>query len=153
VKNLILAIVAVASVAGVSAAANSDDDQVIKECLSHWPGHPFSNKATYRTISPQVKVMGIGKDILDDVKTDKPELVLIKPNVAVMSKTAYNLLNPNGWYCMKGRVAVLGKTQIRIGCKTKLATPSEAVSVMGGSDDGAGGVAVLGSVRIERNCH
>ncbi len=87
-----------------------DDLDEIRNCLNHWQEHPFkSGTPKFRTLTTRVKVMGIGDETVDSVKTDQPDLVLIKPNVTVMSKSTLRLLNPNGWYCMKGKVAVLGK--------------------------------------------
>src|SRR4051794_11484017 len=74
-------------------AAAEGDSQAIQECLAHWGKHPFGKGTpTFRTFSSKVKVMGIGAaDINDEQATDKPDLVLVKPNVTVMSKTELNL--------------------------------------------------------------
>jgi hypothetical protein len=137
-----------------NALAEDNGDQVaIRECLRKWGKHPFEGKnPSYRTISTTVKVMGIGGDVNDDQKTEKAELVLVKPGVAVMSKTLYTLNNPNGWYCLKGRVAVMGKMEFDIHCTANLASSEDDVAVLGSSDQKTGGVSVLGSVRIKRMC-
>ena len=79
----------------------------------------------------------------------KPELVLVKPNVAVMTKNHLNLLNPNGWYCLKGQVSVLGKSEIHLHCKAKLASNRDGVSVLGATDHDSG-VTVLGKSELKR---
>jgi len=135
-----------------SAMAESDNDAFVKQCLKKWKTHPFGKDPEYRTIQTRVKVLGIGGDINDKEKTDKPELILVKPGVGVMTKTVYNLHNPNGWYCLKGRVSVLGKMEINVGCKAKIAASDEDIAVLGSADQKTGGVAVLGSVRFFRDC-
>lgn len=134
----------------ISVSASAVDEDV-EACLNFWGKHPFDRKnPKYRTISAKVKVLGIGGDVKDEAKTEGPDLVLIKPTVSVMAKTKYKLLNPNGWYCMKGGVSVLGKTAIDVHCKAHLASSKDGVAVLGANDDNSGGVAVLGSVRINK---
>lgn len=131
--------------------ALADDLDEIKACLSHWQGHPFKTESPkFRTLTSRVKVMGIGDETTDDVKTDKPELILIKPNVTVMSKSILRLLNPNGWYCMKGKVSVMGKSEIQLHCHAKLASSNSGAVVMGSDHADSGGVTVLGSTRVVR---
>ena len=132
--------------------SDADDAQAIQSCLKKWKHHPFGAKPSYRTLGAKVKVMGIGSDVIDVEKTAKPELVLVKTGVSVMAKTLYNLGNPNGWYCLKGRVAVMGKIQIDLNCKATLATSGDDVAVLGSSDDKSGGTAVMGSVHVNRQC-
>lgn len=131
----------------LSFAADADVD----ECIRLWKNSPFKKGTDdYRTISAKVKVIGIGANVEDSVKTDKPELVLVKPGVAVMSKQRFALMNPNGWYCLKGSVAVLGKSEISIHCKAHLASGGDGAAVLGDKDDSQGGVAVLGKIEVTR---
>lgn len=149
-----LVLVLVGCVFSVSTFANDPEtDQVVKECLSKWEKHPFNEKdLKYRTIATKVKVMGIGGNVKDDEKSQGPELILVKPGVSVMAKTKYELMNPNGWYCLKGRVSVMGKIDITVHCKAKLASSGDGVAVLGATDDKSGGVSVLGSTRVTRRC-
>lgn len=134
-------------------ASEEGDERAIEDCISHWGKTPFKPHPKYRTINTKVKVMGIGGDIHDEKKTSEPELVLIKPSVTVMAKTALNLMNPNGWYCIKANVSVLGKSEINLNCKANLATSGDGATVLGGKDDDSGGgVAVLGSIRVNKKC-
>lgn len=139
---------------GVAAFAGSDDED-IQKCLDKWEKHPFAKEASkvkYQTLRPGVKIMGIGgKDLNDHEVTKKPALSLVKYSVNVMSKTTMKLMNPKGWYCLSGSTAVLGKAQIELHCKAQLAQVSDSsVGVLGGVDQE--GVAVLGSVRVNRKC-
>lgn len=127
-------------------------DEAIGECLSHWKTHPFKTKnPRYKVLKSTVKVLGIGKDIEDRKPTDKPELVLVKPNVAVLAKSKLKLLNPNGYYCLKGGVSVLGKTEMEINCHAHFASSQDGAEVLGATDNKSGGTSVLGSVRLVRS--
>ncbi len=128
----------------------ANDRTAIDACLDAWGKHPFSKNSPYRKIKSNVKVMGIGGNVEDDKHTSKPELVLVKHSVAVMSKQKYELMNPNGWYCLKGAVAVLGKSEVRLHCKAHFASSNDGAAVAASADEG--GVAVLGKVEIKRIC-
>jgi hypothetical protein len=118
----------------------------VRLCLLNWKTHPFpKDNPTYKVIQPQVKVFGIGGNVDETTATDKPELVYIRPNVSVMSKTTLNLMNPNGWYCLASNTAVMAKVVINLGCKAHLASSQEGVAVLGGGDKG---VNVLGKTAV-----
>ena len=138
-------------VAAPAGRAQSDEDPHnagVKRCLANWGTHPFDPASTpYRVIEPRVGVFGIGGDVTDDAATPAPELVYIRPNVSVMSKTVLELMNPNGWYCLEKSVAVMAKIEIQLQCNAHLATTEEGVTVMGG---GTQGVNVMGATRVEK---
>jgi len=127
----------------------------VKACLNKFKDHPFDKKnPKFRTINAKVKVFGIGGELADYTKSEKPELILVKPSVNVMGKSVYKFLNPNGWYCLKASVTVMAKTVIRVNCNSKLAAVTDGVAVLASSSDDRKGVNVLGSMQIERvgNC-
>jgi len=129
-----------------------DDDQAhLKSCLKAWGTHPFGEQERYtaRFFEANVRVMGIGQEMRDEAVTDYPQLILVKPSVNVMTKTTYELLNPNGWYCFDANVTVLGKAVLKADCDAHLANAREGVAVVAASDE-EGSVAVLGAVRVER---
>lgn len=133
------------------------DSESIRNCLNAWGKHPFPKDKTVadKVLSPSVKVLGIGGRNIDDSKsTSKPSLVLIKPSVNVLSKSVFRLANPNGWYCLKGTVAVLGKAEFELDCHAKMASNNGDVAVLGANDNQEGGVAVLGTIRLKSigNC-
>ena len=136
-------------VCGVPALAGVEADRAaIDRCLSQWGKNPFGKTPSYRTIGGHVRVLGGGGEVYDSESTPKPELILIKPNVTVLSKSTLRLMNTNGWYCLKGRVAVLGKTQIDIACKAKLTSSEGGAKVLAGGEEN--GTTVLGSSRVNR---
>jgi hypothetical protein len=126
----------------------------VKACLANWGHHPFKDikSVKFRVIKTSVSVFGIGGTAISDkVKTGYPQLVLIRPAVSVMSKSVYDLLNPNGWYCFDGQVNVMGKAIINIACKTQIGSSKDTVTVMGKSE-GESGTTVMGKTVINRTC-
>ena len=146
-KLITLLFVFIGLLSSPTLAAASPD--TVRACLASWPDHPFdTNNLTYRTVSGQVKVFGIGSDINESVTTEKPELVLILPNVSVMTKATMTLMNPNGWYCLRSKVNVMSSSDIYLHCKAHLASSKGGTTVLGGGDDK--GVTVMGKARIYR---
>lgn len=128
------------------ASANLD---AVRACLSSWPDHPFdANNPSYRSVSGKVKIFGIGDDINESIPTEKPELVLIHPNVSIMTGSSMTLMNPNGWYCLISKVNVMASSEINLHCKAHLASSKDSTTVLGGGDDQ--GVTVMGKATINR---
>jgi len=126
----------------------------VKQCIASFPTHPFKNskKVRFRVIEPSVKVFGIGKNVIDEVTTDYPQLILIRPAVSIMSRSSYMLMNPNGWYCFSSKVNVMGKMTIKTACKTHLTTTRGNTTVFGESDGEQAGTTVMGKTVIEKSC-
>ena len=136
---------------GTLAAAEQDDPQAIQECLRKWGNHPFRGEnPPYKELGGGVKVLGVGKSLQDTEVTSAPRLVLVDPAVSVLTKNTYRLLNPNGWYCLKDSVTVLGKSVIEAHCNARLTASSKSVTVLGSSGRGAEGVTVLGKAVVKR---
>lgn len=138
-----------------SSAHALSSEKVISKCLKSFGNHPFDKKnPKFRVIEPTIKVFGFGRNIVDKGRTDNVELVLIKNPISVLSKTTYQLENPNGWYCMHGKVAVLAKTIINLDCAARFATSNGTVRILAKDrTEDRGGVIVLGKTEIKRvNC-
>ena len=119
--------------------------------MKKWSNHPFKGEnPSYKELGGGVKVLGIGKSVVDAEVTSAPRLVLVNPAVSVLTKNTYRLLNPNGWYCLKDNVTVLGKSVIEAHCQARLTASSKAVTVLGSSRQGAEGVTVLGKAVVTR---
>jgi hypothetical protein len=135
--------------AGVSALAAQADDSPVNSCLNAWGSHPFGKNPSYKTLSTSVKVFGIGSDTADTETTQTPALVLVNPGVNVAGGSVVQVLNPNGWYCFRTTVSVMGGLTIKAHCKSHLATT--AGDVLGGANAADGkGVTVLGKTQVER---
>ncbi|GDX78272.1 hypothetical protein LBMAG42_00830 [Deltaproteobacteria bacterium] len=130
--------------------ASGHDWPQVQACLAAWGAHPFGTAEAqrYRTVASSVRVMGFGSDeIVDDVATSYPQIVVIRPNVSVMTRTTWSLLNPNGWYCFDTSVTVAAKGVVNLGCGARLADSHGSVEVLGGTER-RGGVQVLGKVEV-----
>ena len=129
--------------------ASEDNPQAIRECLRKWGRHPFKGEnPSYKELGGGVKVLGIGKRVEDTEVTTAPRLVLVDPAVSVLTKNTYRLLNPNGWYCLKDSVTVLGKSVIEAHCRARLTASSKSVTVLGSG--GTEGTTVLGKAVVKR---
>jgi hypothetical protein len=131
-------------------AREGTDKDALQACLKNWGKHPFvEGNLDYRTIAPSVRVFGVGVSVQDDRETEQPELVLIKPSVSVFSRGTLKLLNPRGWYCLEGKVAVFSAVDIEIDCRTSLASSSDGTTVLG-SNERRDGVTVFGTSTVHR---
>lgn len=129
---------------------SAKDADALNTYLKHWGKHPFvEGNLDYRTIAPSVRIFGTGVSVQDDRETAQPELVLVKPSVSVFAKSTIKLLNPQGWYCLKGKVAVFSAVDIQIDCRANLASSSDGATVMG-SNDRRDGVTVFGNSSVNR---
>ena len=131
------------------AIAAEEVDSSVSSCLKAWGKHPFGKNPQYKTLSTSVKVFGIGPDTIDAEVTSKPALVLVNPSVNVAGGSAIQVLNPNGWYCFRTTVSVMGGLTIKAHCKSHLATTSGDVLEVGNATDDKG-VTVMGSTKVER---
>ena len=131
-------------------ASEAGDETAITKCLAAWGKHPFKGKnPSYRTLRNHGKNHGYRERCGRQRTTSKPELILIKPAVNVMTKTAFRLLNPNGWYCFASNVTVMGVSAITAACSTHLASAHDGVAVAGSNTD-TEGVTVLGKAEVTR---
>ncbi len=131
-------------------------DSSIAGCLKAWGDHPFGKNPQFKTLDTSIKVFGIGKSAGDTEPTSSPALVLINPIVNVMGGSTIELLNPNGWYCLRTTVTLVGGVNIRAHCKARLAATSDGKAMLADKSENRGiknlNVTVMGSVSIERPC-
>ena len=126
----------------------------VEACLRSWgKSHPFKDqqKIKFRLMQGQVKVFGVGNNIVDDTPTQYPQLIVVRPGVNVMGNMNYELLNPNGWYCLKAKVNVMGKSVINLACNAQIASTSGTTIVMG-AGEGQSGTTVMGKTVVNRIC-
>ncbi|MBM3383153.1 MAG: hypothetical protein FJY29_12040 [Betaproteobacteria bacterium] len=109
---------------GLSFAPGVPETDALRKCLNLWGTTPFKEvKAN------QVKVMGeivsvIGVTIgnpKDLESTPEPRLIVLPLSVNVASSTTFELLNPNGWYCIKAAVGARSTVNIKLHCSAKIA--------------------------------
>lgn len=125
----------------------------VAQCITKWGKVPFTGTFTnVRRIKAAVSVYGIGNVINDVAQTAQPMLVLIDAGVNVMGNPTYNLLNNNGYYCMKVNVNVKTDFDINLACNAKLADNSVQVNVASevNSETSVIGVNVGSDVQVTR---
>lgn len=132
-------------------------DSSIAACLKAWGDHPFGMDPQFKTLGTSVKVFGIGIETGDTESTNSPSLVLINPSFNVMGGSTIELLNPNGWYCMRTTVTVMGRVKVRAHCKARLAATSAGSTVLGNDRENRNikdlAVTTMGSISVERPCN
>lgn len=132
-------------------------DSPIAACLKAWGNHPFGKNPQFKTLETTVTVFGIGKKAGDSEPTSAPSLVLINPIVNAMGESTIELLNPNGWYCLRTTASVLGWVNIRAHCKAQLAATSDGNTVLGNNTENRAikniGLTMIGAISIERPCN
>lgn len=134
----------------IPGASDSDADALYK-CLAAWKNHPFSGTVmNYKKIRASVSVGGMGNLINDNENTDQPYLILVDAAVNVLGSPTYNLMNRNGYYCMKVNVNVQTSLNINLHCNARLA--DQKVNVNVGSNQNSStsvvGVHVLSNVQV-----
>ena len=120
-----------------------------RACMRAWGSvHPFTDTPPLRTVTGAVRVLGRGSSIADREVTDFPVLVVVQPGVNVLGESEMELLNPNGWYCLRAAVNVGGGLRIKLHCDAHIASASSGTSVFG--DNAGRGVSVMGAISVER---
>lgn len=129
--------------------ATPDERKAIEACSTAWGGNAPVNFDSVRKIAASVSVLG-SNTLVDNRRTEFPELTLILASVNVLSKLDWKLLNPNGWYCMVANVNVLSSMTVTINENGHLADSRVAVDVLSKTDGAAAGanVNVLSSVKV-----
>jgi len=61
--------------------------------------------------------------------TSEPKLIILPLSVNVGGSTTFELMNPNGWYCIKAAVGAKSTVNIKLNCSAKLAQSDLGVSV------------------------
>ncbi len=127
---------------------NADD---LRKCMNLWGSVPFT-----QVKASQVKVMdvsvGVGGGLLgssnpiggvlgtvgsflnignpkDLEATVEPRLIVIPLSVNLGGNVTFELMNPNGWYCMKAAVGAKSTLNIKLHCTAKLAQSDLGISL------------------------
>lgn len=132
-------------------AADEDDLGALHKCLSQWRNNPFKGTVyNYQRIYASVSVGGVGNVINDNESTDEPFLILVDAGVNVGGAPTYNLMNKNGYYCLKVNVNVLTNLNVNLHCNARLADQRVNVNVGSTQNDttSAVGVHVLSNVQV-----
>jgi hypothetical protein len=87
---------------------STETEGFLMSCLKHWGNAPFNEKSPFTLLASTAKVFGIGQDIEDLLPTPQPKLYLVDAGPNIMGSSTIRLLNPNGYYCFKNNVNVMG---------------------------------------------
>ena len=137
-----------------STGALAQDQAALDGCINSWGSRSPFKKGTKANavIGTGVKVFGLGSSQSgNDVPTEKPALILVRPAVNVMGKSTIKLSNPKGWYCFRSNVTVAGALHIDAPCTAQIASAKEDGTSVGAVDESNGGVAVFGALRVNRH--
>ncbi len=132
--------------------ADDDDKDALAKCLAKWKNHPFKSPITnYKKIFASVTVGGFGNAVNDTERSAEPFLTLIAAGVNVIGQPTYNLMNPNGYYCIKVNVNVLAKLTVNLHCSARLADEKVNVNVLSSQTGNTAsvGVHVLSTVDVK----
>ena len=127
---------------------STETEGLLMSCLKHWGNAPFNEKSPFTLLANTVKVFGIGQDIEDLLPTPQPKLYLVDAGPNIMGSSTIQLLNPNGYYCFKNNVNVMGGMTIQAHCHAHLASAGEGVT-FGGKDSTAKSVTVFGATHLD----
>jgi hypothetical protein len=145
----VLALSAWGSATSVHAQEADTVQSAAQACMRAWGSqHPFTDTPPLRTVSGAVRVLGRGSSVADREVTDFPVLVVVQPGVNVLGESEMELLNPNGWYCLRAAVNVGGGLRIKLHCDAHIASATSGTSVFG--DNAGRGVSVMGAISVER---
>lgn len=132
-------------------------DSSIAACLNAWGDHPFGSAPGFKTLGTSVKVFGIGNAVGDTTPTSAPSLVLIEPSVNLLGNSTIDLMNPNGWYCLRTVVSIIGRVHLRANCKAHLASTSDGATVLANYVENRSikdlTLTTFGSMQVERPCN
>ena len=149
VAACVLALSAWVSATSVHAQEADTVQSAAQACMRAWGSqHPFTDTPPLRTVSGAVRVLGRGSSVADREVTDFPVLVVVHPGVNVLGESEMELLNPNGWYCLRAAVNVGGGLRIKLHCDAHISSATSGTSVFG--DNAGRGVSVMGAISVER---
>jgi|GEM_PF-5959547 len=125
---------------------STETQDKIRKCLSLWGGHPFKkiSAANYKSYAAPVSVAGFGFNAVNDTEASTVDkLVVVNFALNLGGETQMKLMNPKGWYCLKGAVSAgaglgVAHTQIDMHCTSRLAQSNLSVAL----DSATGAVAI-----------
>lgn len=132
---------------------NDDDNRALKGCSTAFGRSlPLGFDGSVRTIAANVSVLSSGVALRDTRVTARPEVTLIYASIGVLSNLRWELLNPNGLYCIVTNVNVLSKLTIFLEERAQLSDGLVHINVLSSSnaDTATVGVNVLSNVKVYR---
>ena len=136
----------------VIGAPTAEEQADMEKCSTAWGTQPPVAFDVVRKIKASVSVGSSGTTLSDQANTSGPVLTLLYAGVNVGGTPTWELLNPQGWYCIIVNVNVGTKLTVKLAKEAKLADSKVAVNV-GSQVDGttaAVGVNVGSEITVVR---
>lgn len=122
---------------------NEKEEKAIANCAKAWGGQvPPYSKDGVRKISALVSVASRGVVLSDQQKTEQPQLTILYSAVTVAGTPEWELLNPNGWYCIVSAVNVGTILTVNIDKDAHLADSAVGVNVASDVDSSISAIGV-----------
>jgi len=108
----------------------AEDEHNLKSCENAWgKDAPVRTKENVRVIRSTISVGSLGTEISDSEKTEKPKFVLIYSSITVGGAPEWNLLNPNGYYCIVSSINVGTVLTVNLDKSAHLADAKSSIDV------------------------
>lgn len=107
---------------------------------------PLSN-GKVRIVTAGIGILG-SSTLRDSRETVEPELTLIVASVNILGGMRWQLMNPNGLYCVVSNVNVLSNMTIEISKSAKLADGVLGINILSANQSSTSGVNVLSKVKV-----
>lgn len=131
---------------------NDDDDRAISSCSAAFGRSlPLGGNGEVRTITANISILG-GGNLRDNRSTARPELTIIYANIGILSNLKWELLNPNGIYCIIANINILSKLSIYLEERAQLSDGRVAINILSSSNASTAtvGVNILSNVKVYR---
>lgn len=134
----------------VTKEPTDSDKKIISNCAKALGIELPLNQGQVRTIVANVNVLSTGAVMSDKRVTEQPELTLVMASVNVLGAVRWELMNPQGLYCIVTNVNVLAKLTVEISKTAKLAEGVLGVNVLSAANQKTSGVGVnvLSNVQV-----
>lgn len=111
---------------------------------------PIGEDGKVRTIAANVAILSGGSTLVDNRVTEQPELTIVMASVNVLGAMNWQLMNPNGMYCIVTNVNILSRLTVEISSQAKLADGTLGVNILSASDGSTSsvGVNILSRVKV-----
>ncbi|NBO38525.1 hypothetical protein EBU99_08065 [bacterium] len=135
---------------GTTFAPGVPDVDALRKCLNLWGTTPFTEVKREQVKEMDVAV-GVGGGIIGGITgvgglsglgnlfnigntkdlevTPQPRLVVLPLSVNLGASTTFELMNPNGWYCIKAAVGAKSTINIKLHCNAKIAQSDLGISL------------------------
>lgn len=131
---------------------NDEDNHAIANCSAAFGRSlPLGANGNVRTIAANISILG-GQGLRDNRSTEFPELTIIYANIGILSNLRWDLMNPNGVYCIVANINILSKLSIYLEERAQLSDGAVAINILSSSNASTAtvGINILSNVKVYR---